>query len=282
MGPWLVGFSVFFGVPARDEARILSLQPLRPALAPRWVGPRTTADLFNVSIRDMDAVKNTLLDDRGLVPFRCWRRRAALDARAGAGRRRVFRTIFSCRRCATVAATPASSSSSTRSTGPVNTYLFASSGSPGRSGSRIRRGRSRRSYARVWGVGTIHDDHLPRPVLDVPRTLGTVGAARRSGARSSGSGASHAPGLDQPGVLLCRRRARRHRGPECFTTGVRLAAGVARAGLQAADVMAVSLGLSARLDARCTPRSSTSRGFTDFRWAMRPRWRCSSSPSRSS
>ena len=89
-------------------------------------------------------------------------------ARRGVG---VFRTIFYLPALAPpVAATLGFVYILNPATGPVNTIL-GTSGSRGRCGSRIRRGRSRRSsLLGLWGVGNTMVIFLAA-VLDVPRHL---------------------------------------------------------------------------------------------------------------
>jgi multiple sugar transport system permease protein len=94
MGPWLVGFSVFFGYPLVMSA-YLSLNHYDLLSPPRWVGLANYRYLFTVDPQVWTAVKNTLWLIAVMVPlqvlFAFGIASVLARAKTGVG---VFRTIF--------------------------------------------------------------------------------------------------------------------------------------------------------------------------------------------
>jgi multiple sugar transport system permease protein len=124
MGPWLVGFSVFFGYPLVMSA-YLSFNHYDLLSPPRWVGLANYRYLFTVDPQAWTAVKNTLWLIAVMVPlqvvFAFGIAMLLARARSGVG---LLRTIFYLPALAPpVAATLGFVFILNPATGPVNTIL---------------------------------------------------------------------------------------------------------------------------------------------------------------
>jgi multiple sugar transport system permease protein len=171
MGPWLVGFSVFFGYPLVMSA-YLSFNHYDLLSPPRWVGLANYRYLFTVDPQAWTAVKNTLWLIAVMVPlqvvFAFGIAMLLARARSGVG---LLRTIFYLPALAPpVAATLGFVFILNPATGPVNTIL----GHLGIQGPLWFQdpawSKPSLTILGLWGVGNTMVIFLAA-VLDVPRHL---------------------------------------------------------------------------------------------------------------